>query len=106
VPCIPISAHTGDGVELLKETIRNSFLHGSAIDSREFIAISRARHRDALVSADAILQRFLDGMRVKVELELLAVDLRDALQAVGTVTGQSTPDDVLDLIFSSFCIGK
>lgn len=106
VPCIPISAHTGDGVELLKETIRNAFLHGSAIDSREFIAISRARHRDALFSAAAILQRFIEGMRVHVELELLAVDLRDALQAVGTVTGQSTPDDVLDLIFSSFCIGK
>jgi tRNA modification GTPase len=39
-------------------------------------------------------------------LELLAIDLRDALSAVGAVTGETTSEDVLDLIFSSFCIGK
>jgi tRNA modification GTPase len=39
-------------------------------------------------------------------LELLAIDLREALDCVGTVTGQTTNDDVLDQIFSSFCIGK
>lgn len=104
--CVPISAHTGEGVDLLRDHICRCFLHGSAIDSREFIAISRARHHDALVSAESILQRFLQGIQVKVELELLAVDLREALRAVGSVTGQSTPDDILDVIFSSFCIGK
>jgi tRNA modification GTPase len=40
------------------------------------------------------------------ELETLAIDLRDALSAVGRVTGETTTDDVLDVIFSSFCIGK
>lgn len=103
---VSISAQTGEGVEQLKNEVCRTFLHGSGIDSREFVAISRARHRDALVSADEIVSRFLEGLDSGMELELLAVDLRDALSAVGTVTGQSTPDDVLDLIFSSFCIGK
>jgi tRNA modification GTPase len=67
--------------------------------------LSRARHRDALVSADHYLQQFSKGLRDR-NLELLALDLRGALQAVGAVTGQTATDEVLDLIFSSFCIGK
>jgi tRNA modification GTPase len=69
------------------------------------VALSRARHRDALVSAQQSLFRFSDGLFER-NLELLALDVRDALQAVGSVTGQAATDDVLDLIFSSFCIGK
>lgn len=38
--------------------------------------------------------------------EFLALDLREALQALGEITGETTPDDVLDIIFSTFCIGK
>ncbi len=104
--CVAISTHTGLGVDELKETVRSTFLHEAAIDSRDFVAISRARHRDALVTADAVLDRFESGLAANLELELLSVDLRDALAAVGSVTGQATSDDVLDLIFSSFCIGK
>jgi tRNA modification GTPase len=69
------------------------------------VALSRVRHRDALVSAEQFLRLFSSGLLDR-NLELLALDLRGALQAVGSVTGQTTTDDVLDLIFSSFCIGK
>ncbi len=86
--------------------IRTTFLHGSALDSREFVAISRARHRDALSSACSALRQFLSGLEGGRELETLAIDLRDALSAVGQVTGETTTDDVLDVVFSSFCIGK
>ena len=101
-----ISAVSGEGVDQLKEAVRMTFLHDTVLDSREFVAISRARHRDALTSADLALERFRSGLASGLELELLAIDLRDALSAVGAVTGESTSDDVLDLIFSSFCIGK
>lgn len=104
--CVAISTHSGSGVDELKETVRSTFLHEAAVDSRDFVAISRARHRDALVTADAVLDRFESGLAANHDLELLAVDLRDALAAVGSVTGQATSDEVLDLIFSSFCIGK
>ena len=105
VDLVRIAALSGDGIELLRQTVRNQFLHSSASDSREFVALSRARHRDALVSAEKSLQRFSGALRDR-NLELLALDLRDALQAVGSVTGQTATDEVLDLIFSSFCIGK
>jgi tRNA modification GTPase len=105
VASVNISALSGDGVDLLKKTVCKQFLHTTASDSREYVALSRARHRDALVSAEQFLRQFSVGLRDR-NLELLALDLRGALQAVGTVTGQTATDEVLDLIFSSFCIGK
>ncbi|BCS56112.1 tRNA uridine-5-carboxymethylaminomethyl(34) synthesis GTPase MnmE [Geobacter sp. SVR] len=102
---VAISSRTGEGVDALRELVRSSFLR-SSVDNREFIAISRARHRDALVSASRTLQSVLTGFAMGVELELAAVDLREALTAVGSVTGHVTNDDVLDVVFSSFCIGK
>lgn len=106
VPLYRISTRTGEGVAVLKNAIRTIFVSKGVLDSREFIAISRARHRDALLSAQEILQRFVDGVKSGRELETLSIDLRDALHAVGQVTGETSNDEVLDLIFSSFCIGK
>lgn len=103
---VAISASSGEGVEDLKEAVRREFLHDSHLDSREFVAISRVRHRDALGSADAALERFEAGLSASLPLELLAVDLREALAGVGSVTGQVTTDEVLDHVFSTFCIGK
>jgi len=102
----PICAHSGRGVDELRDVLRATFLNGTHLDSREFVAISRTRHRDVLASANMLLERFEHGLTTQVGLELLALDLRDALSAVGSVTGLVTTDDVLDVIFSSFCIGK
>ena len=106
MPRVALSAGTGAGIDGLRELIRTTFLHGSPLDSREFVAISRARHRDALTSARSVLRQFLSGLEGGRELETLAIDLRDALSVVGQVTGETTTDDVLDVVFSSFCIGK
>ena len=105
VALVSIAALSGEGIDLLKQTICRQFLRSAAIDSRESVALSRARHRDALVSADQALQQFASGLLDR-NLELLSLDLREALQSVGSVTGQTATDEVLDLIFSSFCIGK
>lgn len=105
VDIVRIAALSGDGMDLLKHTVCRQFLHSVAPDSREFVALSRARHRDALVTAQQYLQQFSINLKDR-NLELLALDLRGALQSVGSVTGQTATDEVLDLIFSSFCIGK
>jgi tRNA modification GTPase len=62
MPRVALSAGTGAGIDGLRELIRTTFLHGPALDSREFVAISRARHRDALNSARSVLQQFLSGL--------------------------------------------
>jgi tRNA modification GTPase len=102
---VRITALSGDSVDMLKQKICRLFLHSTAPDSREIIALSRTRHRDALVSAEGYLRQFSTGMHDR-NLELLALDLRGALDSVGTVTGHTTTEEILDCIFSSFCIGK
>jgi tRNA modification GTPase len=103
---LTISTHTGEGIDRLLDTIHRIFIKGAAIDSREYVALSRTRHHDALQECRSRLDLFLKNVSSGAELELLAIDLRDALSALGTVTGETTPDEILDVIFSSFCIGK
>lgn len=106
VRTVAISTVDGAGIDELRDEIFATFIHGRAIDSREYVALSQVRHRDALATARERLAVFLDNLAAGHDLELLAVDLKDALAAVGEVTGETTPDDVLDLIFQRFCIGK
>jgi len=102
---VEMAASSGTGLDDLKQAVCNYFQSKTTIDNRELAAISRSRHRDALDSAESSLHRFIVGLE-HTNLELLAIDIRDALEAVGSVTGQTTTDEVLDKIFSSFCIGK
>jgi tRNA modification GTPase len=103
---LSVSAFNGDGLNSLKDVIRSTFLRDAAHDSRDCVAISHARQRDALESSRRIISRVVSDLESGLSLELLAVDLREALAAVGSITGQTTTDDVLDKVFSSFCIGK
>lgn len=103
---VDISTRSGTGIAELKHQILRTFISGDATDSREFTALSQARHHDAIMKAREALERALNGLIASELLEILAVDLRDALYAIGEVTGETTPDDVLELVFSRFCIGK
>ncbi len=103
---ISVSTFTGDGIDALRDAIFESFVHNRAVDSREYVAVSQARHRDALQKGRDALLRFRGNLAVGIEPDLLSIDLREALAAIGEVTGETTADDVLDLIFQRFCIGK
>jgi tRNA modification GTPase len=105
-PVLSISTQTGAGIDALREMIFTTFLHGTTVDRRELVALSQARHRDALLKARGILLGFQINLAAQLSSDLLAVDLHDALRALGEVTGDTTPDEVLDLIFQRFCIGK
>jgi len=103
-----ISARTGYGIDRLRRTIRERIgAPGGLADGRESGSFSaRQRHVDALRRADRHLEA---GQRVMTERqagELLAEELRLAQQALGELTGELLPDDLLGEIFSSFCIGK
>lgn len=68
--------------------------------------ITNQRHFHAFLTAEKALQRVIEAIESGISKELLAFDLRDALAALGEVTGEITTDDLLDSIFSKFCIGK
>ena len=76
------------------------------LTSRDHVAITTVRHRDILTRALEGLDGFRAQLASGASGELLSIDLRDSLAAIGEITGETTPDAILDIIFSSFCIGK
>ena len=65
-----------------------------------------SRHQDALERARAAMVRTVEAFRREESLELVALDLRISVNAVGEIVGKTTTEDLLDMIFSQFCIGK
>jgi len=65
-----------------------------------------SRHQDALKRARDAAQRTLEALRGNLTLELVALDLRIAVSAIGEIVGKTTTEDLLDSIFGQFCIGK
>ena len=95
-----LSAKAGQGIELLRaELLRVAGWHRHGED----IILARERHLIALREALACIHRALDNRHA---LELMAEELRLAQEAVNEITGEFTPDDLLGVIFSRFCIGK
>jgi tRNA modification GTPase len=100
---VRLSAKTGEGVELLEAAL----LEIAGWQTGEDVFLARARHVEALTEAG----RWLADARAELAspapaLELFAENLRLARQALSTITGQTSPDDLLDAIFSRFCMGK
>ena len=101
-----ISAKTGEGLGELGDGIFQ-FVIGSGSD-RAYVPriVPNLRHCQALNDARPAMLRAVEGLNDGIPLELVAVDIREALDRIGLITGQTTPEDVLDEIFSRFCLGK
>lgn len=100
-----ISAKTGEGLDGLRDQIR-ALLIAPDFDSRETVLVTRLRHQTALQRAFDALTATLASVEEQAAAELIAMDLRAALDALGEITGAVTSDEILDRIFSEFCIGK
>ncbi len=97
---IYVSAKTGEGIELLKQHLLNFAGYQQNVEG---VFMARARHLEALNQVNEHLQRAQKNMH---HAELIAEELRLAQEALGSITGEFTPDDLLGEIFSKFCIGK
>lgn len=102
-PVLRISALTGDGLPALRERLKAIAGYRSGEDG---LFIARRRHVEALEEAAVALERGTAQLTGLGAGELLAEDLREAQHALGRIGGAVTTDDLLDRIFSSFCIGK
>lgn len=99
-----ISARDGEGVEALRHALR------STVDTeglyRGEVVVSNMRHFEALTRAHASLQGAVSALAMGVSEELLAEDIRGAINALAEITGRITSDDILKNVFANFCIGK
>jgi tRNA modification GTPase len=105
LPAVSISAATGEGMEALQQTIISRF-QGGAGDPGETVLLSDQRHYQALRKARGAMEACLDEMHAGSSPEFLAMELRIALAALGEITGETASEDILERIFSRFCIGK
>lgn len=100
---IRISAKLGDIQPLLSRLESEVSRLTAHTDS---VLISNARHYEALCRAQTALERVSEGLQAALSGELLALDLHDALDALGEITGEVSSQEVLNTIFERFCIGK
>jgi tRNA modification GTPase len=104
-PVVEVCCLTGKGIDALKDAIRKIVWAGE-IRGEMLEAMINSRHQEALTRARAATERALASLRTGETLELAAMELRMAVNAVGEIVGKTTTEDLLDSIFSQFCIGK
>lgn len=102
---LPISAKYGEGLDLLKEAIYQAVL-GLPENRGVEVMIANLRHKNVLENTIALLSQAAAGMRSRLPPELIAVELRDALACLGEMVEKTTNEEILEQIFSRFCIGK
>ncbi len=103
-PTLAISAKDKTQLDKLRKQLVN--ITSESINPGQQVIISTLRHMEALRLTRASLQRVVDGLTAEVPSDLIAMDIRHALHHLGEIAGVITTDDLLDNIFSNFCIGK
>ena len=101
---IAISAKQGINIEQLKAWMVNQLTQG--VDMQNETIVTNVRHRDALTRTREALQQAKTGLETNVTGDFVAMDIRQAMYHLGTITGNISEDDLLANIFSKFCIGK
>ena len=103
VAALPTSAITGEGIPMLRERILALATGGTASEPGMLTSL---RHQQAIATARAALADAAQANANSIPHEMILIDLYRGLWALDSLTGQTTPDDILNLIFSTFCIGK
>jgi tRNA modification GTPase len=104
LPRVRISALKGDGIEALRKAIRDVIASG--IDTTDLGVAPGLRHKEALERASNHFEKSVANLKDGLPLELVAADLQWGLEALGEIVGETAGDELLDRIFSRFCIGK
>lgn len=99
---LAISAATGQGIEALKQILLERVTQQRTNDT----VVTNLRHFEHLTATDLALERALSSLDKGITQDWLAMDIRQSLMHLGEITGQITTDDLLENIFSKFCIGK
>lgn len=104
-PLLDVSALTGEGIPRLRDAILEA-VAPKGVFERETGFITSLRHEQLLRASAAYLEKACDAVRSSTPHEMLLLDLYGALRPIDAITGATTADDILNRIFSTFCIGK
>ncbi len=102
-PVLRISAKMGNGIDRLKESLRDLLL---GVETVPEIVLSNLRHKASLERCEQSLIQSIKTIEAELSAELIAVDLQQAQQALEEILGIVSNDDILEHVFSKFCVGK
>lgn len=102
---ITTSIATGIGVDRLEDTIKEMFYSGGLNIESDTI-VTNLRHKNQLEEARKSIEDALEAIRINMPLDCIEVDVRNTWDSLGEITGDGIGEDILDRIFSEFCIGK
>ena len=102
---IPVSAKEKKGMDLFEETLRNMFFDGK-ISFNDEIYITNVRHKVALMDAYDSLKQVQSSLEMKMPEDFFSIDLMAAYESLGIILGESVGEDLVNEIFSKFCMGK
>jgi tRNA modification GTPase len=103
-PFLPVSAKNGNGINELKKWLSTQIL--GSFNTQSDTIVTNARHLDALQKTEDSLSKAKWGLETSITGDFVAMDIRQAMFWLGSITGQISEDDLLANIFSKFCIGK
>ena len=105
IPMIEISAKEELGIQQLEETLEKMFLKGNLAFNDE-IYITNIRQKAALLAASESLQKVIESIENQMPEDFYSIDLMDAYESLGSITGETIGEDLVNEIFSKFCMGK
>ena len=103
-PVLSLSAGTGEGLEAMKEQLLSLAL--SHADTAGSALLTNTRHIELVRQSREALKRALDSIEAGMPVDCAVVDLREAWDLLGSITGDTVHDDMVEEIFSRFCLGK
>lgn len=103
---VRISAKAVEGIDALEKAIVGVILHDQGVGSGDTAVVSNARHIALLERCAADLASFLEGLEMDLSKDILVIDLQNAWENLGLITGDTASEDLIDTIFSKFCLGK
>ena len=104
-PMIDISAKEETGIHELESTLKEMFYHGD-ISFNDEVYITNIRHKTALADAPSSLKKVEESIENQMPEDFFTIDLMDAYESLGSITGETIGEDLVNEIFSKFCMGK
>ena len=105
IDVVLFSAREAYGLEELESIIKQKF-YNKEISFDEEIFITNIRHKEALLNAKSSIQSIIEGIKNRIPEDFFSIDLMEAYESLGSIIGESVSEDLIDEIFSKFCMGK